>query len=141
MASEDAGLSPLVLEQAERISEVLSFMNNKGFTFTEFIMTFLDNPTPRIRRRAIRFTGKLGGFMEVISKVLSMSSFTRGARNTGAQAVQDFQNGIGGSLIEWLIEWLINILTLEAAALCKDPKGRLAPGDLTPEHGTRFDIK
>ena len=33
MASEDAGLSSLKLEQAERISEVLSFMNNKGFTF------------------------------------------------------------------------------------------------------------
>ena len=137
MASEDTGLSPLILEQAERISEVLSFMKNKGFTFTEFIMAFLDNPTPRIRRHTIRFSGKLGGFMEVINKVLSMSGFARGARDTGAQAIQDFQNGIG----EGLIEWLIKILTLEAATLCKDSKSRLAPRDLTPEHGTHFDIK
>ena len=38
--------------------------------------------------------------MEVINKVLSISGFARRARDIGAQTIQDFQNGIGESLIE-----------------------------------------
>ncbi|KAF8454126.1 hypothetical protein BDZ91DRAFT_801935 [Kalaharituber pfeilii] len=70
--NEDAGISPLLLEEADRITEVLTFMSQKGFSFHTFLNAFLDNPTSRIRRKAVRFTGKGGGFITFISKVLEI---------------------------------------------------------------------
>ncbi|KAF8460194.1 hypothetical protein BDZ91DRAFT_833164 [Kalaharituber pfeilii] len=137
LLNEDAGISPLLLEQADRITEIITFMAQKGFSFNTFLIAFLDNPTPRVRRKATRFIGKGGGFINFISKVLESSSFARGARDPSAQAIQDFEEGIGESLVDWFIR----LLSKEAKVLSKHPGSRLAPVDLTPDHATNFDIE
>ncbi|KAF8448099.1 hypothetical protein BDZ91DRAFT_803241 [Kalaharituber pfeilii] len=137
LLSEDAGISPLLLEQADRITEIVTFMAQKGFSFNTVLIAFLDNPTPRVRRKATRFIGKGGGFINFISKVLESSSFARGARDPSAQAIQHFEEGIGESLVDWFIR----LLSKEAKILSKHSGSRLAPVDLTPDHATNFDIE